>query len=287
MGLNVSLKRANKSCVAWSNKKNKTTHFDKKVRFAVLAMGTTEVEGKTKKMVLYDVPVSNNGARIRCLIYKKRLQDSIDIKSPAEIGGLSSEAYRELNPYGKMPVLQLNDGSGLPESQVIEGYLLDRFSDSEPSLVPETPEKRALAALVVRIHDLYITTIQGCLYKPMDSKSQRATEISQIAKQLDIIEGLCKGPYICGPDMSYADTAILPTFVFCNYILPKFFGWPGIFEERPKLQAWWALMNADTDIRKVIGEIEDGLDSWNKSKRWEEKGILKDVADSSYCWYPN
>lgn len=252
-----------------------------------LAMANEDREGMQKKMVLYDVPVSNNGARIRCLIYKKKLQDFIEVKSPMEIGGLSSEAYIELNPFGKMPVLQLENGSGLPESQVIEAYLLDKFSNNEPSLLPDTPEKRALASLIVRIHDMYMTTIQGCMYKPMDSKSQRATEIAQIARQLDIIESYCTGPYVCGADMSYADTAILPTIVFCNYILPRFFGWPGIFEERPKLQAWWKLMNLDPDTGKVIQEIEGGLESWNKAKRWEEKGILKDVADSSYCWYPN
>lgn len=251
------------------------------------SMSFQDEEGTREKMILYDVPVSNNGARIRCLIYKKNLWDYIDIKSPMDIGGLSSEAYRALNPYGKMPVLKLEDGSGLPESQVIESYLLDKFSKHGPSLIPENPEKRALAALIVRIHDLYIATIQGCLYKPMDSKSQRATEIGQIAKQLSIIEKYCVGPYICGSDMSYADTAILPTVVFCNYILPRFFGWPTLFENRPKLETWWKVMNSDNDIIKVVSEIEGGLESWKNSKRWEEKGILKDVADSSYCWYPD
>jgi glutathione S-transferase len=250
-------------------------------------MQNDESETLRKRMILYDVPVSNNGARIRSLIYKKKLQDFIEIRSPMEIGGLSSEPYRALNPFGKMPVLELEDGSGLPESQVIETYILDKFSQCGPSLMPETPEKRALAALIVRIHDLYMTTIQGCMYKPMDSKSQRAMEIAQIAKQLDIIETYCQGPYMCGSEMSYADTAILPTIVFCNFILPRFFGWPGIFEDRPKLQTWWKLMNSDSDTGLVVQEVEGGLESWNKSKRWEEKGILKDVADSSYCWYPN
>jgi glutathione S-transferase len=250
-------------------------------------MSNDSRETVQNKMILYDVPVSNNGARIRCLIYKKKLQDFIDIKSPVEVGGLSSDFYKKLNPFGKMPVLEIEDGFGLPESQVIESYILDKFSEHGPSLLPSTPEGRALAALIVRIHDLYMTTIQGCMYKPMDSKSQRATEIAQIAKQLDIIETYCKGPYMCGSDLSYADTAILPTIVFCNYILPKFFGWPGIFEDRPKLQAWWKLISSDPDIGIVIQEVEGGLESWNKSKRWEEKGILKDVADSSYCWYPN
>ena len=185
------------------------------------------------KMILYDVPVSNNGARVRLVVYKKKLQDLIDIKSPAEIGGLSSDAYLALNPEGKMPVLQLEDGSGLPESQVIESYLLDKFSDRSPSLMPATPELRARAGLMVRILDVYICSIQGAMYKPMDSKSERASQIAQLAKQLDVLEGYMVGPYCVGEDMSYADTALVPTFVFMNYILPKYFGWKTIFEDRP------------------------------------------------------
>jgi len=186
-----------------------------------------------------------------------------------------------------MPVLEMPDGSGLPESQVIESYILDKFRDNGPSLIPDTAEKRALAALVVRIHDLYIAPIQGCLYKPMDSAEERAEGIAQIAMQLDTIEQYCTGPFICGSEMSYADTAIMPTFVFLNYILPRFFGWKdGIFLGRPKLGTWWDCMNKDDDSARVIREVESGLESWNASNRWEEKGILKDVSDTRFRWNP-
>jgi glutathione S-transferase len=235
---------------------------------------------------LYDVPVSNNGARIRLLIYKKKLQDVVEIKSPAEIGGLTSDAYRALNPQAKMPVLQLEDGSGLPESQVIESYILDKYVERSPSLVPATPELRARASLIVRILDVYINSIQGCMYKPMESKSERASQIGQLAKQLDVLEGYVVGPYCTGEVMSYADTALVPTFVFMNFILPKFFGWPSLWEERPKLEAWWKLMNQDEEAKQVINEVEEGLKSWDKMNRWEDKGITRQVSDSSLAWYP-
>lgn len=49
---------------------------------------------------------------------------------------------------------------------MIEYYLLDKYRDIGPSLLPPTPELRAKAALVARILDLYITPIQvrvvGC-----------------------------------------------------------------------------------------------------------------------------
>ena len=37
---------------------------------------------------LYDVPVSNNGARVRYIIYKKGLEKEYDILKPDAIGGL-------------------------------------------------------------------------------------------------------------------------------------------------------------------------------------------------------
>ena len=42
---------------------------------------------------LYDVPVSNNGARIRIAIYAKGLEDRIEVKAPTALGGLKSDEY--------------------------------------------------------------------------------------------------------------------------------------------------------------------------------------------------
>lgn len=46
-------------------------------------------------------------------------------------------------------------------SQVIEAYLLDKYGSVGPSLLPATPEARARAALVRRVHDLYLQPIQA------------------------------------------------------------------------------------------------------------------------------
>jgi hypothetical protein len=44
--------------------------------------------------------------------------------------------------------------------QVIVQYILDKWFGVGPSLIPKTPETKALASLATRIHDMYITTIQ-------------------------------------------------------------------------------------------------------------------------------
>jgi glutathione S-transferase len=54
---------------------------------------------------LYDVPVSNHGARCRFIVKLKQLESVVRVVSPSEIGGLKSDTYRELHPQGKMPLL--------------------------------------------------------------------------------------------------------------------------------------------------------------------------------------
>ena len=44
---------------------------------------------------LYDMPVSNNGARCRMIIYYKAVEDKVDIVSPGSLGGLK---VREVSP---------------------------------------------------------------------------------------------------------------------------------------------------------------------------------------------
>jgi hypothetical protein len=51
------------------------------------------------------------------VVYKKKLENEIDIKSPQDIGGLKSDAYLSLNPQGKMPLLVLPDGTAIAESE--------------------------------------------------------------------------------------------------------------------------------------------------------------------------
>ena len=237
-----------------------------------------------EKLTLFDVPVSNNGARIRAILYKKGLEGDVDVRSPKDLGGLRSAEFLALNPLGKMPALALPDGSSLYESQVIEAYMLDKFADHAPSLQPPTPELRARAALAVRLHDLYIAPVQGCMYRQMPSAEQRATELAQIAAQLDILEGLVIGRFICGEELSYADTALLPTFVFLTHILPRHFGWSSVFTRRPKLEAWWAAVGADAACARVAAEVGGALQVWEAEKRWESRGIDRHVADGSYNW---
>lgn len=100
------------------------------------------------KSTLYDVPVSNNGARCRIIIYKKSIEEEVKIESPGKLGGLKDPEYLKLNPQGKMPLLVVDDPPlAIPESDTICRYLLSAYS-SGPSFQPDN----ASSNLVARLH---------------------------------------------------------------------------------------------------------------------------------------
>ena len=245
------------------------------------------VKASVIKPTLYDMPVSNNGARNRLIIYWKGLEDKFDIKSPAELGGLKSDEYLALNPQGKMPLLCLPSGVNLPESEVISQYICHAYAGEGPSLIPQDPEMRAIASLATRIHDTYIVSIQGAMYRgPMDI-ADRADKIAEIAKQLDVLEGILEvraAPFVAGDAPTFADAALFPTFVFMEFILPRHFGWADVFAGRPKLKAWWAAMCADTQCARVKDEVGSALQAWEDGGRFTKVGVEEHVKDTSYKW---
>ena len=203
------------------------------------------------KPILITAPVGNNPARCRMLIYHKGLEETIDMKSPADYGGLASPEYRKLNPQGKMPALILPSGETLYEAKVVLQYLNDKYGAVGPPIGADTPEARARAALITQVHDLYIaspnssdpkvTANQGAMYKPVEviDAQSRSSKLAELNKQLDVLEGLIVGPFAAGEALTEADFTLWPTLgVFFPVMLPLVFGWKDPMDDalRPKVR---------------------------------------------------
>ena len=65
----------------------------------------------------------------------------LDITLVPPPGGVRSDAYRAINPLGLVPALVIEDGTVLPESDLIVEYLDERFP--EPRLLPDDADRRA------------------------------------------------------------------------------------------------------------------------------------------------
>ena len=90
-------------------------------------------------MKLYDLPASPNTRRVRIFIAEKNLEIEmipIDMMS----GENKTEEYLAKNPLGRMPVLELDDGTCIAESIAICRYLENEFPD--PPLFGTTSLKK-------------------------------------------------------------------------------------------------------------------------------------------------
>jgi glutathione S-transferase/diadenosine tetraphosphate (Ap4A) HIT family hydrolase len=241
---------------------------------------------------LYDLPVSNHGARVRLLLYKRGLESAVKIASPMDIGGLKSDKYLSLNPQGKMPLLVDDDGLAVWESDAICRHLIDKHESAPgPSLRPSDLRARTVSEMMCRLHDSYIGPIQGCLYRAADTApwggfANRADAIRELVKQLAHLEDLAHptGPYLTGSEFSLADATLFPTLVFIVDMLPKFdetivaaaSAPPSAPRDAaagalgPKLLAYWSHMSTqDAEAMRVAEEIRGGLASWDSKGRWE------------------
>ena len=243
--------------------------------------------GDTLKMsmnvdTLYNVPLSNYGARVRFIIHSKKIEASVNVAPPTAIGGLKSPEYLALNLQGKMPLLVCSDGMAIPESDTICRYLLDKFTHG-PSFLPGDIKQRVLSEQICRIHDIYMGPILGCMYKTPPFSifaTDRGAALEELKKQLfginDLVSNFDKtypslsGNFLCGSEISLADAALFPTVVFCMYILPEYFGLEQSKFLGPRLSNWFNFMSREVaEARMIRDDMEVGLTGWKTSGRWD------------------
>eukprot|EP00428_Durinskia_dybowskii_P012471 CAMPEP_0170213180 /NCGR_PEP_ID=MMETSP0116_2-20130129/6211_1 /TAXON_ID=400756 /ORGANISM="Durinskia baltica, Strain CSIRO CS-38" /LENGTH=386 /DNA_ID=CAMNT_0010463725 /DNA_START=31 /DNA_END=1191 /DNA_ORIENTATION=+ len=228
---------------------------------------------KTTNRILFDVPVSNNGARCRIIAYKKGIPESeLTIMSPADMGGTKSADYLAINPQGKVPALKdQTTGLCVAESDTVSRFLLAEYAHYGPSFQPNNPISNTMA----RFHDIYLSSIQSCFYKPgppFGTFGIRKDALKEYSKQLHILAEMMdpSGPYLCGKEVSFADATIFPSIVFAAHMFPKFDH--GIEHTIPeKIQAWFDnVKSVDPTFQKVYDEMMGSISKWDEAGRWDK-----------------
>ena len=157
------------------------------------------------------------------------------------------------NPFGTLPVLELDDGSHLVESLAIIEYLEDRFPDG--ALLGGEPEARGRARAVERIIDLrvsgpmaaYVHAKQSPLGLPPDPEQAARLE-AELQAPLDYLENLLRDgrPLMMGESVSIGDCTLQASLQFLRFVEADLFG------DRPGLRAWDERYRARPAPQKVL-----------------------------------
>lgn len=171
--------------------------------------------------------------------------------------------FREISPYGKVPVIRHN-GHVIYESAVINEYLEEVFPDT--ALLPASAEERAVARIWVDFANVrFAPHIYKCLMAETDEG--RALHERKIYEALHAMEfeGLRKlsdGPFWLGEKLSLVDLTFYPHLE--RFVALKHFRGIDIPADHSRLTAWLEMMKQHPTSAKVARTRQEYIDSWRK-----------------------
>jgi glutathione S-transferase len=214
-------------------------------------------------MKLWQTYLSPFPTRVRMVLYAKGL--NIPFVEPPGIHDRSDKGhYLAINPLGRVPTLELDDGRALPESEVICEYLEDAYP--EPSLRPADPWARAQVRLIARLCDIYLVmamvplfTASGMPRRNWDIAKIDAA-LAEVKKALDYIEHYIGSEgYAVGRSLSHADGALAPQLMLAFEWAPRLFDRPSPESQLPKLAAYYKAIRRDPIAARVMQETHDAI----------------------------
>ena len=191
-------------------------------------------------MKLYDDPISGNGYKVRLLLAQLEtpyVYEAVDISK----GETRTAKFLAKNPNGRIPLLELDDGSHLAESNAIQFYLAEG--------TPMLPDAAFLRAQVLQwmcfeqySHEPYIAVLRflahtGALdpdHPNTKEKHQRGIEALKVMEQhLDVQDFFVAGQYTIADIALYAYTHVADEGGFDLAPFPAIHRWLARIQNQP------------------------------------------------------
>ena len=211
-------------------------------------------------MKLYNLDHSPYATRVRVQIYKKQLD--ITIEPPPE--ALRTAEFIQRFPMGKIPVLELDDGSHLPDSWVIMEYLEDVMPAM--ALRPEGATARAQMQLLARYTDTYLgpaavaplftrVATPGGTENAQEQLAALDNELARLERLLQFLPDFNDRPLHLG------DIVLAPSIDYVLLLGPMF-GRQDPLENYPLVSAWWQWVTADAAVARGSEEMRTAVQAF-------------------------
>lgn len=176
-------------------------------------------------MLIYDTKTAPTPRRVRIFLAEKNID--IDYVQVDIVAGenISSE-MRAKNPMGKVPILELDDGTCIAESDAICTYF--EAIQPEPSLLGETPlEKGVIAQWARQVEFGLFMQVGMCFQHSTGYFKDRMTPVPEFGKQAGINASkflhlldkrLSENAFIAGDKFSIADITAFCAIDFARVV---------------------------------------------------------------------
>ncbi len=212
-------------------------------------------QGKIVK--LYTGDLSPYSAKVRMQIYAMGITD-IKFELPFSLftGKLS-----ELSPIGRIPVMEEDDGTIIPESEVISEYLDDLFPEN--AMRGNTPKIRANVRLVSRIADIYLMNniFMALPQVPRDTRVDEIRDLlmKQVTRGMGALERhIGDGDFAVGNTLTIADCTLVPALFLCEQTVPRLDVDNPILATE-KVAAYWTKIQSNEFAAKILAEMHKGM----------------------------
>lgn len=201
-------------------------------------------------MKLYYNPVSSYSQKVVLAFYEKEVQftpEIVNIMDPA-----AHAEYTKVSPFGKIPILVLDDGRKVLESSIIIEYLEDTHRSSA-RLIPEDKDAAREARYLDRFFDLYINDPMAKVFfdglRPEGERDPRGVAAAQTTLQRAYAEAdamFASRTWAAGDAFSIGDCAAAPALAYARMVFP--------FEQHKNLVAYSDRLNERPSFTRVRNE---------------------------------
>jgi glutathione S-transferase len=201
-------------------------------------------------MKLCGFHISNYHNKVRIALLEK----GIPFEEDANCRPSQNEDWLARSPMGKVPIVELDGGRRIAESEVICEYLEESYP--QKPLLPKDPYERAKVRELVTFIELHVELAARRLYGKVFFGREVSDEVKEqtekdLAKGIRGLKALAKfSPYIAGPQLTLADCAAFVSLPLVSLATRHAYG-RDFLDELPQLKPYLKMLGERPAFAKV------------------------------------
>jgi glutathione S-transferase len=195
--------------------------------------------------------LSNYHNKVRIALLEK----GVPFEEDATCSPSQKDEWLARSPIGKVPILELEGGRRIAESEVICEYLEEAYP--QKPLLPKDPYERAKVRELVTFVELHLELVARRLYPSLFFGAGPASEDTTKSVEKGLLKGVRAlkaigkfSPYLAGSELTLADCAAFVSLPLVTLVSKQAFG-RDFLEDIPEVKPYIKLLAARPAFARV------------------------------------